>query len=157
MADFKYGTIGSVIHALTDTQLAPAGTGLATATLSALSAEYDNTTNAYIECMADLQLASAAFVVGNIFALCAVPSRDLAGAAYPTLRTYAQEMLSNYKIADIGIPGTTAAQEVPYWPVRIPPGKMKFFCFTWTTGGACPALANSGNLLDLYPYYHKVA
>jgi len=151
-SSFKYGAIGSVIHAMTNSEI---GASLATLTLSGLSSEYDNTTNAYIECLVNLQLGSAAFVAGNVFSLFCLPSRDLAGAAYPTLRTYAQETLYNYKIADIGIPGTTAAQEVNFWPVIIPPGKMKFFCAT--SGTSCPALAASGNLVDLYPYYKSVA
>ncbi len=144
---FSYGAIGSVIHLLTDTQLAPAGTGLAVTTLSALGAEIDNTNGPIYGTLA-IGLGSAAFVAGNVIEIYAYPSFDLAGGSYGSLGTAAQEPLANYRIASIGIKGTTAAQKMTLTDVKIPSGKFK--CFAQTLTGV-PSLANSGNTVDFYP------
>jgi hypothetical protein len=144
---FFWGTIGSVKHLLTDTELAPSGTGLAAATLSILGPEIDNTGGAIVGVLA-VGLGSAAFVAGNVLEIYWLPSFDLAGGSYATLGTAAQMPLQNYRIASVGIKGTTAAQKEVYVDVRLPAGKGK--CFAQTLFST-PTLANSGNSVDFYP------
>jgi len=139
---FLWGNIGSVMHLLT-TEL----NSLAINTLTALGPEINNT-NGPMEGQLDIVLASAAFVAPSYMNIYLLPSNDLAGSNYPTLRTNAQEALANYWVGTVFIPGTTAAQRAIYPGIRIPGGKFKAFA---ATGGSCPTLASSGNTVDLYP------
>lgn len=146
MADIKFGAPGSIVNAMTNTEI---GASLAANTLSGYGAEFNNSNN-YTHALVKVALGSAAFVAGNYLDLFCMPSDDLAGAGYPTLRTLAQEALANYRVATIGIPGTTAAQKMNFFAIQLYLGKQKFFC---ATGGASvPSLASSGNAIDLYPF-----
>lgn len=141
-APFTWGSVGSVMNLLT-TEM----NSLAVATLTSLGPEINNSSG-YKEGQLYLNLASAAFVSGCFAEVFFVPSNDTAGGSYPTLGTYAQEALANYRVGVMFIKGTTAAQKsiLPYVP--IPLGKFKAFL---ATNGSCPALASSGSTLDLYP------
>ncbi len=141
-AQFTWGAVGSVMHLLT-TEM----NSLAVSTLTSLGPEINNSSG-YQMGQLDLTLASAAFVAGNSMSVYLLPSNDTAGGTYPTLGTFAQEALANYLVGVMFIKGTTAAQRsiLPYVP--IPLGKFK--CFVNTNTGT-PALASSGNTLDLFP------
>jgi hypothetical protein len=140
--NFLWGTTGSVMNLLT-TEM----NSLAVATLTALGPEINNTNGPQLGQLY-LNLGSAAFVSGCFAEVFLLPSNDTAGGSYPTLGTYAQEALANYRVATMFIKGTTAAQKSIYPHVIIPSGKFKAFL---ATNGSCPTLAGSGNTLDLYP------
>jgi hypothetical protein len=139
--NFLWGTVPAVKNLLTTEMNA-----LAVATLTALGPEIDNTLGPQLGQLY-LNLASAAFVSGCFAEVFLVPSNDTAGGSYPTLGTYAQEALANYRVATMYIKGTTAAQKSIYPHVQIPSGKFKTFL---ATNGSCPTLGATGNTLDLY-------
>lgn len=150
-SEIKPGAIGNVVPAMTNAEI---GASLATITLSGYGTEYNNSNN-YTNAFLNVTLGSAAFVAGNMLELFCMNSDDLAGVGYPTLRTYAQEALASYRVATIYIPGTTAAQKMnPVEPIKLTPGKSKFFCAT--SGASCPALAATGNAINLYPFNYII-
>ncbi len=140
--NFLWGNTGGVLHLLT-TEM----NSLATATLTGIGPEINNTNGPQLGQLY-LHLASAAFVAGNYAQVYFLPSNDTAGGSYATLGTLAQEALSNYLAGTMYIKGTTAAQDPTLQFVQIPSGKFKTFLATG--GTSCPALASSGNTLDLY-------
>lgn len=145
VANFSWGTVGSVMNLLT-TEL----NALAVSTLSAYGPEINNSSG-YQMGQLYLNLGSAAFVVGNFANIYLIPSNDTAGGAYPTVGTFAQWAAgagANYLAGTVYINGTTAAQKETYPYVRIPLGKFKTIL---ATGGASPTLAATANTLDLYP------
>jgi hypothetical protein len=91
---------------------------------------------------------TATFSPGNTLSVFFLPSDDLAGGVYPTLRNALQEGLANYRVADITIPGSGAvAQLAMVRDVPIPGGKFKAFAMT---NSGSPVLAGS-TYLDLFP------
>lgn len=143
----QWGAIGAPVR-LMDTQL----TSLGVSTLSVYGSEINNTLGP-LQGQITANFGSAAFVFGNVLSVYAMPSSDLAGTVYPTLRLSTQENLFNYKIADIPIPGTTAAQVAMVGGVQIPGGKVKIFAMT---NSGCPVLVQS-TYLDFYPTPINVA
>lgn len=141
--NFLWGATGSVLHLLT-TQL----NSLANGTLSALGPEIDNTSGAYQMGQLYIHMASAAFVDPSYIEIYFVPSSDTAGGAYPSFHSAGAGNLQNYLVATVYINGANAAQEETFPYVSIPPGKFKVCALT---GGSTPALASSGNTVDLYP------
>jgi hypothetical protein len=140
--NFLWGPVGTVMNLLT-TEM----NSLANGTLSALGPEINNSTG-YQMGQLTLALASAAFVAPSYAQVFLVPSSDTNGTTYPTFTSATAAALSNYRVGTIYINGSTAAQNefLPY--VTIPLGKFKALILT---GGSCPALAASGNTLNLYP------
>jgi hypothetical protein len=136
-----YGPIGAKISLMT-TEL----TSLGVSTLSILGPEINNT-GGPLQGQITGNFGSAVFSPGNTLSIYFLPSTDLAGAAYPTLRNAVQEALGNYKRADLIIPGTTAAQIAMVSDVTIPGGKFKTFAMT---SSGCPVLVQS-TYLDFYP------
>jgi hypothetical protein len=139
---FTWGAVGSVLNLLT-TEL----NSLANGTLTALGPEINNSSG-YQMGMLHIHLASAAFVAPSWVNIYLVPSSDLAGTTYPTFTSATAAALSNYLAATVYINGSTAAQDETFPYVTIPPGKFKVLALT---GGSCPALASSGNTVDLFP------
>lgn len=142
VANFLWGSVGTVMHLLT-TEL----NALANGTLSAAGPEINNSSG-YQMGQLTLTLASAAFVAPSYAQVYLVPSSDTAGAAYPTFTSAAAAALQNYLVGTIYINGSTAAQTetLPY--VTMPLGKFKGLLLT---GGSCPTLGATLNTLDLYP------
>lgn len=141
-ANFLWGATGTVQHLLT-TEL----NSLANGTLTSLGPEIDNTTGAFQMGQLYVHMASAAFVEPSYINIYLIPSVGTAGTTYPAPASSSAE-LANYLVATIYINGTTAAHDVDYPYITIPPGKFKAAA---ATGGSCPTLAASGNTVDLYP------
>lgn len=144
--NFLWGPVGTVIHLLT-TEL----NALATGTLTAAGPEIDNSTTRWQQGYLYLHLASAAFVAGNFASVYLVSSGDQAGNNYPTVTSAAAWAGVNYFVGNIGINGSTAAQNENLFIPQIPPGKFKTYLLTGTNGAACPTLGATLNTLDLYP------
>lgn len=116
---------------------------LASGSVSALSAEVDNSTNKYRFSDLHLVLASAAFAGSPAIDVYLVPTVD--GTNYPDFDTAASPSIvnNNYYVGSITIKPTTAAKRGVLRGVLLPPGKYKWALRNSTT----VALAASGNTL----------
>jgi hypothetical protein len=136
-----------ITSVLTDTQLAPAGTGIASGTMSAAGSTYDNSVNLdpYIDL--EVNLASLSPTAGAYVAIYVYVSED--GTNFPAQSAADLRLTSTQLLCAVPI-GTTAttAQRVVVRNLLIPPKKLQFLLDNQTG----VALANSGNTVKVVPY-----
>jgi hypothetical protein len=140
-----------ITSVLTDTQLAPASTGIANNTVSAAGPTYDNSVNLDLYVDLEVNLASLSPTGSAYVSIYVYVSED--GTNFPAQGGSDLRLTSTQLLCVVPI-GTTAAtaQRVVVRNLLIPPKRIQFLLDNQTG----VALANSGNTVKVVAYNYNL-